>query len=169
MAGNPRATRIRALLYNAESMTHVIESSATIQAPPSEVWRALTDPGLMRQWIAEPEMRVEITSDWKVGSPIIVKGHHNNVDFENKGTVLQFEPHSILRYSHLSSLSRLADKSENYTIIEFHLAQAEDNSTLLTVDISNFPAKSAFEHWQFYWKTTIGILQRFIESRPFPH
>lgn len=145
-------------------MTHVIESSVTIQAPPAEVWRALTDPGLMRHWIAQPEVGVEITTDWKVGSSITVKGHHNNVDFENKGTVLQFEPHSILRYSHLSSISRLADKSENYTIIEFHLARAEDNSTLLTVNISNFPGKSAFEHWRFYWNTTIGILKRFIES-----
>ena len=145
-------------------MTQVVENSATIQAPPSEVWRALTDPDLMKQWIAELVMQTGIITDWNVGSPIIVKGRHNNVDFENKGTVLQFEPHSILRYSHLSSISRLADKPENYTIIEFHVARTEENSTLLTVNISNFPAKSAFEHWQFYWRTTIGILKRFIED-----
>jgi uncharacterized protein YndB with AHSA1/START domain len=147
-----------------ELMTQVIEDSATINAPPSEVWRALTDPDLMKQWIAEPVMRIEITTDWKVGSPIIVKGRHNNVDFENKGTILQFEPHSILRYSHLSSISKLPDKAENYTIIEFRLARAEENSTSLTVNISNFPAESAFEHWQFYWRITIGVLKRFIES-----
>ena len=92
-------------------MIHVIENSATIHAPPSEVWRALTDPDLMKQWMAEPEMRIGIITDWKVGSPIIVKGRHNNVDFENKGTVLHFEPNSILRYSHLSSVSRLPDKA----------------------------------------------------------
>jgi uncharacterized protein YndB with AHSA1/START domain len=145
-------------------MTQVIQNSAAIQAPPSEVWHALTDIDLMKQWIAEPVMQIEIATDWKVGSPIIVKGHHNNVDFENKGTVLQFEPHSILRYSHLSSISRLADKAENYTIIEFRLARADENSTLLTVNTSNFPAKSAFEHWRFYWSTTIRVLQLFIES-----
>ena len=79
-------------------MIHVIANSVTIDAPPSEVWRALTDPDLMKQWMAEPEMRLEIFTDWKVGSPIVVKGHHNNVDFENRGTVLEFEPNSILRY-----------------------------------------------------------------------
>jgi uncharacterized protein YndB with AHSA1/START domain len=145
-------------------MTHVIENSATINVPPSVVWRALTDSDLMKQWIAEPVMRIEITTDWKVGSPIIVKGHHNKVDFENKGPIQQFEPYSILRYSHLSSISGLPDRAENYTMIEFRLERTEENSTSLNVRTSNFPAESAFKHWEFYWKVTIGILQRFIES-----
>jgi uncharacterized protein YndB with AHSA1/START domain len=139
-------------------MTRVIENSAQIYAPPAEVWRALTDLDQMKQWVAEPVMGVEIITDWKIESPIIVKGRHNNVDFENKGTVLRFEPHSILRYSHLSSISRLPDKAENYTIIEFRLAPAEENSTSLTVNVSNFPGESAFEHSQFYWRVTIVVL-----------
>ena len=145
-------------------MIHVVENSVTIHAPSSEVWRALTDPELMKQWMAEPEMRLGIFTDWKVGSPILVKGHHNNVDFENKGTVLQFEPNSILRYSHLSSVSRLPDKAENYTVIEFRLAPTEDDSTSLNVRTSNFPSESIFKHWEFYWRVTIDVLTRFIES-----
>jgi uncharacterized protein YndB with AHSA1/START domain len=144
-------------------MIHVVENSATINAPPSEVWRALTDPDLMKQWMAEPEMGVEVVTDWKVGSPIIVKGHHNG-DFENKGTVLHFEPNSILRHSHLSSISRLPDEAENYTIIEFRLARTEENSTSLNVRISNFPSESIFKHWEFYWRVTIEVVKRFIES-----
>ncbi len=145
-------------------MTHAIENSATIQAPPSVVWRALTDVDSMKKWIAEPEMRVEIATDWRVGSPIVVKGRHNNVGFENKGTVLCFEQNSLLRYSHLSSISRLPDQAENYTTIEFRLAPAEENSTSLKVSISNFPSEAIFQHWQFYWRTTIGVVERFIES-----
>jgi uncharacterized protein YndB with AHSA1/START domain len=145
-------------------MIPVIENSATINAPPSAVWRALTDPDLIKQWIAEPEMRIGITTDWKVGSPIIVKGHHNNVGFENKGTILRFEPHSILQYTHLSSLARLPDKAENYTMIEFRLERTEENATSLNVRISNFPTESIFKHWEFYWKVTIGVLKRFIEN-----
>ena len=109
-------------------------------------------------------MRIEVNTDWKIGSPIVVNGHHNNVDFENKGIVLEFEPRSILRYSHLSSISGLADKSENYTIIEFRLVQVENNSTLLTVNTFNFPGESAFEHWRFYWRITLGVLKQFIEN-----
>jgi uncharacterized protein YndB with AHSA1/START domain len=145
-------------------MIHEIENAAKIHAPPSEVWRALTDPDLMRQWMAEPELRIRITTDWKVGSPIIVKGHHNHVDFENKGTVLQSEPYSILRYSHLSSLTGLPDKDENYTLIEFRLDRTEENSTSLNVRISNFPTESIFKHWEFYWRITIDVVKRFIEN-----
>jgi uncharacterized protein YndB with AHSA1/START domain len=149
---------------DGEPMIQVIENCATINAPPSEVWRALTDPDLMKQWMAEPEMRIGIITDWEVGSPIIVKGRHNNVDFENKGTILQFEPNSILRYTHLSSIARLPDKAENYTTIEFRLARAEENSTSLKVSISNFPTESIFKHWAFYWRVTIELVKRFIEG-----
>jgi uncharacterized protein YndB with AHSA1/START domain len=145
-------------------MIRVIENSVTIHAAPSEVWRALTEPDWMKQWMAEPVMRLEIKTDWKVGSPIIVKGHNNNVHFENKGTVLEFEPNAILRYSHLSSVSRLPDESENYTVIEFRLARVEENSTLLDVRTSGFPSESIFKHWEFYWRVTIEVVKRFIES-----
>ncbi len=145
-------------------MIRVIENSVTIHAPPSEVWRALTDPDWMKQWMAEPVMRLTVSTDWKVGSPIIVKGHHINVDFENKGTRLEREPNSIMRYSHLSSVSRQPDKAENYTVIEFRLVRAEEGSTLLTVRTSNFPSEPIFKHWEFYWRVTIEVLKRFIES-----
>lgn len=145
-------------------MKQVIETSATIHAQPSVVWRALTDPDLMKQWMAEPEMRIGIITDWTIGSPIVVKGHHNHVDFENKGTILQFEPNSILRHSHLSSIARLPDQPESYTIIEYRLARAEENSTSLKVSISNFPSEAIFKHWEFYWRVTIEVIKRFIEG-----
>jgi uncharacterized protein YndB with AHSA1/START domain len=146
-------------------MSHVIENSTTINARPSEVWRALTDPDLLKQWMAEPEMRLEIITDWKVGSSIIVKGHHH-VDFENKGTVLDFERNSILRYSHLSSISRLPDKADSYTVIEFRLAPTEENSTSLNITTSNFPSEPIFKPWKYYWRITIEVLKRFIETLP---
>ena len=55
----------------------IVENSALIDAPPAAVWRTLTNPILMKQWMAEPDLRIEIVTDWKVGSPFIVSGHHN--------------------------------------------------------------------------------------------
>ncbi len=110
-------------------------------------------------------MGIEIFTDWKVGGQIIVNGNHNNVDFENKGTVLQFEPNSILRGCHLSSVSRLPDKGENYTVIEFRLARTEEDSTSLIIMTSNFPSESIFKHWEFYWRVTIEVVKRFIERK----
>ncbi|MDP2345714.1 MAG: SRPBCC domain-containing protein [Deltaproteobacteria bacterium] len=84
-----------------------------INAAPSCVWEALTNPGQVKQWMGEPEMGVELETSWVVGAPILVSGFHHT-RFENKGTVLRFEPPKLLRYTHLSSLSRLVDKPENY-------------------------------------------------------
>ena len=58
---NPRILRPRCKL---RPMIRVIANSVTIDASPSEVWRAQTDPELRKQWMAEPVMRVEIAADW---------------------------------------------------------------------------------------------------------
>lgn len=133
-----------------------------IQAGPSIVWKHLTDPGLMKQWMGEPEMELDIIADWKVGSPIIIRGFHH-IQFENKGYVLQFEPHRILKYDYLSSISRLPDKPENRTVIEFTLTPMEDH-TSLTLTLSNFPTESIFKHVSFYWTTTLEVIKNTIEG-----
>ena len=145
-----------------QAMTQRIDKTIIMEATPSVVWHTLTDPDLMKQWMSEPEIGIEIITDWKVGSPIIIKGFHH-IKFENKGAVLQFEPGKVLRYNYLSSLSRLPDIPENYSIIEFKLAPLEHH-TSLTLTISNFPTEIIFKHIDFYWRTTIVLLKKFIEK-----
>ncbi|HEY5823558.1 MAG TPA: SRPBCC domain-containing protein, partial [Cyclobacteriaceae bacterium] len=111
----------------------------------------------------ESEMKLEVMTDWKMGSPIIIKGFHH-VAFENKGIVLKYEPSHALAYSSLSSLSRLADQPENYSIIEFRLASIEEG-TQLTLLLNNFPTESIFKHLDFYWTTTLQILKKEAEQQ----
>src|SRR4030095_12807143 len=101
-------------------MSKIVSKTILINAPTLKVWETLTNPELMKKWISETE--INIITDWKVGNPIIMRGSLHRINFENKGIVLQFEPEKILQYNHLSSLSRLPDKPENYSIIEFRLA-----------------------------------------------
>jgi uncharacterized protein YndB with AHSA1/START domain len=143
-------------------MTPFIVKTVNIKASPSIIWNTLTNIKLMKQWMGEPELELEIITDWKIGNPITIKGFHH-VKFENKGTILQFEPNKILKYDYLSSISKLPDKSENHTVIEFRLVPSE-NQTLLTLTISNFPTESIFKHVDFYWNTTIGIIKKSIEN-----
>jgi uncharacterized protein YndB with AHSA1/START domain len=142
-------------------MTQEIEITIIIKASPSVVWDFLTKPNLARHWMGEPEMGLEIMTDWKVGNPIMIRGFHH-VKFENKGKILESEPDRVLKYDYLSSISRLPDKPENHTIIEFRLTPVNDQ-TSLTLALSNFPNESIFKHVDFYWKTTIGILKKVIE------
>lgn len=144
-------------------MTQRIEKTITIKAPPSAVWDALTNPDRIKEWMGEPEMGIEIITDWKAGSPIVIKGFHH-IKFENKGTVLQFDPEKGLQYTYLSSLSRLPDKPENYTTIAFRLMSL-GNETSFTLTLSNFPTETILKHIDFYWSGTIEIMRKLIERQ----
>jgi hypothetical protein len=67
-----------------------------------------------------------------------------------------------LEYTHLSSLSRLPDRAENYTHIRFTLQQEEEN-TLLELNLSNFTDEIHFKHIDFYWAVTLEVFKRFVE------
>lgn len=143
-------------------MVNTIERKTTINEPPAKVWEYLTNPTLMGKWMGEPEMNVEVITDWKIGSPILIKGFHNG-NFENKGSVLQFDFPSIIQYSDLSSSSRLPDQKENYSIITFVLTPNGSN-TLLDIQIENFPTASIHRHLNFYWQGTASVLKSFVEN-----
>src|SRR6476660_6560264 len=106
----------------------IVNKTIQINAAISKVWEALTRPELMKKWMSETE--INILTDWKVGNPFLIRGRLHGINFENRGTVLQFEPRKVLQYSHLSSLSRLPDELENYSILEFRLAPINDETSL---------------------------------------
>ncbi len=140
-----------------------IRKSIRFGAPLNAVWKALTEPELMKSWMSDSE--IEIVTTWEVGSPIVinVQGISYKTSFKNTGIVLQFLKDRVLEYSHLSSLSRLPDEAENYTLIRFTLQQQEDH-TLLELNLSNFPTESHYKHIDFYWAVTLEVLKRFVEE-----
>lgn len=131
--------------------------TVSIQCAPAILWRVLTDITMMPAWMGA-EMDIRVETSWEVGSPIMIRGFHH-VAFENKGTILQYEPGKVLSYTHLSSVSRLEDVQENYTIIEFIL-----NGTELTVRLHNFPTEVIQQHLEFYWRGTIFRIKQIAEA-----
>lgn len=144
-------------------MTSRIEKSIIIRSTAESIWESLTTPSQMRQWMGEPEMNIDVETDWEVNGPIIIRGFHH-IAFKNTGIVLHFEPHRLLRYSHMSSTSRLKELSENHCILEFQLTPSKD-LTELTLTISNFPTETIYRHMDFYWGTTLKLLKTFVENR----
>ncbi|MDI3318581.1 SRPBCC domain-containing protein [Pinibacter soli] len=107
-------------------------------------------------------MQLEVQCNWVVNEPIFIRGF-NHVKFENKGVVLQFHKNSRLTYSHLSSLSRLADKQDNYSILDFILSNATDG-TVLQLNITNFPTEVIRKHLEFYWRATVVKIKKMAEE-----
>ena len=141
-----------------------IENTILIEAFPDVVWKFLTKPEFMKHWMGEKEMGIEVSTNWKIGNPISISGFHH-IKFENRGTVLDFEPQKKLSYTHLSSLSLLSDVKAHYSIITFLLKKINDK-TELTLQLENFPTEAIYKHLNFYWRGTLMQLKSFIESQP---
>jgi uncharacterized protein YndB with AHSA1/START domain len=143
----------------------VIENRIIIACSPEHIWNCLTHVPLMMQWLGDELMNIEVSTSWKLGDPIYIKGFHH-AQFEIKGKVLEFKPHSKLAYTHLSSISNLSDEASNYTTIEFFLSPVSEGVEL-TVRLSNFPTYSIYKHLQFYWKTTVSYIKMVAERIQF--
>lgn len=143
-------------------MEEIISKKVAINAPVAQVWNAVTDIGLMTTWMGGPELDLKIQTSWEPGTPIIISGFHH-APFENKGIVLEYLPEQVVSYNFLSSISRLPDSAENYSVIRF-VFEPQGEQTLLLLTITNFPAPTIYHHLNFYWNTTIVMIKKMIEK-----
>lgn len=144
-------------------MTHpeTIHKTIHIKAPAAKVWATLTEPALLKQWLTDAE--VDIISDWKTGSPLVIRGNLHGLPFENRGVILQFEPGKVLQYTHWSTLSGHDDVPENYSTITFHLSP-EPGGTSLAFTQSGFASEVIYRHFNFYWNTALDLVRRLNEN-----
>jgi uncharacterized protein YndB with AHSA1/START domain len=112
--------------------------TVTIDAPKAEVWDALTKPEKVKQYMHGTNM----TTDWKEGSPISWKGEWKGKAYEDKGKVLEVEPHKRLKYTHWSPMGGSEDKPENYHTVTFELAD-QGSTTVLTLTQDNNASQEA--------------------------
>ena len=138
-----------------------INKTVIINASASKVWNSLTNQELIKQWMLDTE--INVITDWQIGSPIIFKGSLHWTDFENKGTILQFESEKAFQYNYWSTLSGLPDIPEDYTVIGFVLSQIA-NQTALTLTLSNIPDEVTYKHLHFYWDVTLDVFKKLCEQ-----
>src|SRR5437870_4697257 len=103
----------------------IFKKSITINAPPSDVWEALTNPVLTKKYM----FNCEAISDWKEGSSLIWKGAEDGKIYV-KGKIEKIIPQKLFRYTVISP--EREDKPENYTTVTYELTQ-ENGSTRLDV------------------------------------
>jgi uncharacterized protein YndB with AHSA1/START domain len=138
----------------------IISKTIDINAPASTVWAALTEPAIMKSWMTEFEM--DIISSWQPNTPLIVRGNLHGIPYENKGTILQSEPESVLQYTYWSSLSQHADIPENYSLITFQFS-SPGNTTTLTFTQSNFQTDIIYKHFNYYWTIALELMKKVSE------
>lgn len=139
--------------------TLIAKATITINAPTSKVWEALTKPELIKQYL----FGTEVTTDWKVGSPIRYKGVWQGKPYEDKGKVLQLEPGKLIVSTFWSSLAGLPDIPENYKTVRYELS-SEDRGTRLTVTQDNNSSEEEARHSEQNWKMVLDGIKRLFES-----
>ena len=139
-----------------------ITKTVTINATPARVWETITNPDSIKAWLTE-NGTTTVISDWKIGSPILFTGTWHKIKYTDKGTILQFEPEKVLAYSYWSRFSKLPDRIENYSLIEFRLTPG-DHQTLHTLTHSNLVAEGMVGHSNFYWNITLHRIRKLIEK-----
>jgi uncharacterized protein YndB with AHSA1/START domain len=135
------------------------ESAITIDAPATKVWEALTTPELIKEWF----FGVDTVTEWKVGSPIIHKGEYQGRPYEDRGTILEFDPPWLLVHSHWSPVSGLPDDPENYQRVSWALSE-RDGVTELTITEVNLPSEEAKVVSAKSWQTVLENLKRLLQG-----
>ena len=139
--------------------TFVAQATVTINTSAAKVWEALTNPEILKQYY----FGADIISDWKVGSPIIYKGQWQGKSYEDKGTILTFEPGKLLVTTHWSPLSGVADSPENYHKVTYELSE-QDGSTQVTLTQDNNATEEEKTQSDQFWKTMLDGLKKLLES-----
>jgi uncharacterized protein YndB with AHSA1/START domain len=135
------------------------ETAITIDAPATKVWEALTTPDLIKKWF----FGVDTITDWKVGSPIIHKGEYQGRPYEDKGTVLEFDPPRLLVHTHWSPVSGSPDTPQHYQRVSWELAE-RDGGTELTVTEVNIPSEEAKVVSERSWQTVLENLKTLLQG-----
>jgi uncharacterized protein YndB with AHSA1/START domain len=140
------------------------EATINIDAPPSEVWRSLTDPARLKRYY----LGAEVQTDWQVGSPITFKGEWEGKPYEDKGEILVFEPERKLAYSHFSPMGGKPDVRENYHVVEVTLDERE-GATRVTLRQSSLEGGATDEDranrdgYEKNWKRMLEGLKKTTE------
>ena len=136
----------------------VAKASIRLKADQKTVWRALTDPAMIKQYF----FGTNAVSDWKKGSKVFFRGEWEGKSYEDKGTILESSPPKRLQYNYWSSFSGTADVPENYAVVTYSL-DAKGTETELTVT-QDSPTSEARDHSETNWKSVLEGLKKLIEK-----
>lgn len=137
---------------------HSANVSIKINAPVSKVWKALTTPEIVKQWM----FGTTVTTDWKKGSSINYTGEWEGKKYEDKGEILEIEENKIIKTTYWSGMSGTEDIPENYQIVTYILEE-QNSKTKLTITQENCKTEEQKTHSEENWKMVLGKIKEILE------
>lgn len=140
-------------------MSVVSEASVTIHADRAAVWRALTDPALISQYL----FGTQVDTDWKVGSPITYRGVWNDKPYEDKGRIVEVDEPNRLASTYFSPLRGKPDVPENYQNVTYVLDDAGDAGVRVTLIQDGNADQAEADHSTANWQTVLDAMRDLLE------
>ena len=143
-----------------DKTTLVARAQIDVNAPLNKVWDALVEPEQIKQYI----FGTQAVSDWKEGSRIVWKGEWKGKPYEDKGTILKFQPRQLLQYSHFSPLTGQPEVPENYHTVTIELIDRGDYQTRVVLSQDNNATTDDQRHSEENWGAMLDGLKKFLGS-----
>ena len=138
----------------------VVSQSISINADLHKVWKALTTPEIIKEYL----FGTETVTDWKTGSEIIFQGEYEGHKYRDKGIVLKNTLNETISYSYWSGFSGLEEKPENYSTITYDLKRIDDKTTLFTWTQKGYANEQVYEHSKGGMKEFLESIKKVIEK-----
>ncbi|MBC7425524.1 MAG: SRPBCC domain-containing protein [Bacteroidia bacterium] len=139
---------------------HTVKKEVKIKGTPYQVWEALVNPQLTKQYF----FNCEVISDWKPGSDITFIRKFLWMKYELKGTVVDIHPGKLLKYT-LKNTGKEGSQSESIVTDTITFA---NGMTKLTIEdnVGNTEgAEKRFNKSEKGWDKVLGGLKELIENK----
>ncbi|MGI8416347.1 MAG: SRPBCC family protein [Nakamurella sp.] len=138
---------------------YVATAEIDIDATPSEVWVALTDPAQIKKYM----FGSEVVTDWQVGSSIVWQGEYEGKPYQDKGEILEIEPDKRMKVTHFSPLGGQEDVPENYHTLTYELGERGAGTHVSLSQDKNASEEEA-EHSKDMWASMLDGLKKTVEG-----
>lgn len=141
----------------------IIKKKITINAEPSEVWDALTNPEKTKKYF----FNCMVHSNWKVGSPITFSRKILWFTFSLKGKIVKIEREKMLQYTLVNTtLFRKPDTSK-YSFVTDELSFENGKTTLaISDDVSAYEgAEKRYAKSDKGWDKILKGLKELVEEK----
>lgn len=133
--------------------------SININVPVSKVWKALTTPALIKEYL----FGTNTVSDWQKGSTITYAGEWEGKPYEDKGVIIDMIPEKLLHTTYFSGMSGKEDKPENYANVIYKVSP-DDGHSVLTISQDNIEDEGQLTHMEDSWGKVLESIKRLLES-----
>jgi uncharacterized protein YndB with AHSA1/START domain len=141
----------------------IVSESININAAPSKVWEALTNPEIIKKYL----FGTETITSWKVGSEIIFQGEYGENKehtYRDKGVIMENILHELLSYSYWSGFSGLEDIPENYSLVTYRLKSDDDKKTTFTWTQKGYATEEGYHHSSSGMQAFLEQIKQIIEG-----